>query len=77
MQMIYYVKILKPQGINGGDNVDANALECFANDEAQNVQTTGAIDEEELNDVVHAILLDICESKVVIVLQMNHMIYQL
>ena len=70
--MIYYVKILKPEGIN-----DGNALECLANDEAQNVQITVAIDEEELNDVLHAILLDICESTVVIVLQMNHMIYQL
>ena len=41
--------------INGGNNVDGNALECLTNDEPDNLQTTGAIDEEELNDVVYAI----------------------
>ena len=47
---------------NDADYVDANALECLTNDQQENLQTTEAIDEEELNDVVYAIFDDICES---------------
>ena len=48
--------------INAGNNVDANALEYLTNDKPENVQTTRAIDAEDLNHVVYAILPDICGS---------------